>query len=180
MEEWVDLLDEQGNYTGRTALKSVAHANGLFHPTVHIWCYSSQGKVLLQQRGALKKSYPLKWDVSVAGHVAAGETLETGAIREVAEEIGVKIDVSQLQKIRVFKTEKKHDATFWDREFTHTYCCLLAEDTPLTKQDSEVEALQWITFEAFETKVKAGDPNFILEAQERHLRILKELRLKLQ
>ena len=79
MDELIDLLDENGKPTGKTALKSKAHQMGLFHATVHVWCYSRTGNVLLQQRAANKQANPLKWDVSVAGHIGAGESPELGA-----------------------------------------------------------------------------------------------------
>ena len=41
MDELIDVLDADGNYTGETILKSVAHKNGVFHPTVHIWFYTT-------------------------------------------------------------------------------------------------------------------------------------------
>ena len=89
MDELIDILDDQGNLTGRNCLKSIAHIEGLNHATVHIWFYTPEGNILLQQRAATKKIYPLLWDVSVAGHVNAGESLLAAAIREVKEEIGL-------------------------------------------------------------------------------------------
>ena len=71
MEEWIDLMDTNGNYTGQKVLKSEAHQKGLFHPTAHIWFYTAEGQVLLQQRSETKKTFPLYWDVSVAGHISA-------------------------------------------------------------------------------------------------------------
>ena len=59
MDELIDILDDQGNLTGRNCLKSVAHKKGLYHATVHIWFYTPDGNILLQQRSASKKIYPL-------------------------------------------------------------------------------------------------------------------------
>ena len=81
MDELIDILDSNGDFTGKTAMKSEAHKNGWFHATVHIWFYTTDGKILLQQRGKHKETHPLLWDVSVAGHVGAGEAIETSAIR---------------------------------------------------------------------------------------------------
>jgi isopentenyldiphosphate isomerase len=175
VDEIVDILDKSGNYTGKTALKSVVHSKGLFHPTIHVWFYSPSGKVLLQQRGAEKDTYPLKWDVSVAGHISAGESPELGAYREALEETGITIEQEKLEKIGVLKKEVKHLNGIWDREYTHIFLYLLNENTKLTKQDSEVEALKWISLKEFEMLVKNGDENLISSARERHLSIIKTI-----
>jgi 8-oxo-dGTP pyrophosphatase MutT (NUDIX family) len=47
-----------------------------------------EGKFLLGHRSPGKRFYPNLWDFP-AGHVRVGETIETGLIREVEEEIGV-------------------------------------------------------------------------------------------
>ncbi|WP_297765168.1 NUDIX domain-containing protein [uncultured Muriicola sp.] len=143
MEEWVDLLDTKGNYTGHKILKSEAHQKGLFHPTVHIWFYTSNGEVLLQQRAQIKKTFPLYWDVSVAGHVGAGESIVSGAIREIKEEIGLVVKENTLNPIGVFKSIQQHHHGLLDCEFHHTFiCCLRQPIETLQKQEEEVEALQ--------------------------------------
>lgn len=143
MEEWVDLLDTDGNYTGQKILKSEAHQKGLFHPTVHIWFYTTDGKVLLQQRAQIKKTFPLYWDVSVAGHVGAGESIVSGAIREIKEEIGIDIQEDALHLIGVFKSIQHHHHGMLDCEFHHTFIsCLKHPIETLQKQEEEVEALQ--------------------------------------
>jgi len=143
MEEWIDLLDTEGNYTGQKILKSEAHQKGLFHPTVHIWFYTSNGEVLLQQRAQTKKTFPLYWDVSVAGHVGAGESILSGAIREIKEEIGLLVKEHELIPIGVFKSIQQHHQGPLDCEFHHTFiCCLKQPMETLQKQEEEVEALQ--------------------------------------
>ncbi len=145
MDELIDILDDEGKPTGRTALKSEAHRNGWFHPTVHIWCYTTTGKVLIQQRGRNKTTHPLLWDVSVAGHVGAGEDIKTSALREIAEEIGLEIKKQDLKKIGVFKAVHRHSATLTDCEFHHTFLCeLKVPITALKRQKSEVADLALI------------------------------------
>lgn len=179
MDELVDILDEHGNYTGNFILKSEAHLKGLFHPTIHVWCYTKMGKVLLQQRGANKETYPLKWDVSVAGHISAGEEIKAGAIREIAEEIGVVLKTSNLEKIGVFKTEKKHSEIIWDREFNHTFLTELDERTLLTKQKEEVEALSWITLEVFEKMISNNDEGLVPNSKSRYQKIITAIRSRI-
>mgnify|MGYP001471383996 CR=1 FL=1 len=94
MDELIDIVDENGNYTGKTCLKSEAHKNGYFHPTIHIWLYTPDQQILLQKRALTKKVFPGLWDISVAGHIAAGEDIKIAAIIEIKEEIGFDIHFS--------------------------------------------------------------------------------------
>lgn len=150
MEERVAIWDADGNPTGREALKSEAHKNGWFHPTVHIWFYTADGRILLQQRSAEKTTYPLLWDVSVAGHISAGESIEEAALRETAEEIGLDIQFSNLEPIGVFKSVRKHREDLIDCEFHHTFLGLLSKPiTELKKQDDEVAALKLLPLITF-------------------------------
>lgn len=150
MDELIDILDTEGRPTGEIELKSYAHRIGLFHATVHIWLYTSDGKVLLQQRGRDKDINPLLWDVSVAGHIRAGEAIETSALREVEEEIGLSISEDELEKIGVFKSIQKQNDELIDCEFHHTFLCELKVPLEsLVKQVSEVEDLQLIPLQRF-------------------------------
>lgn len=157
MDELVDILDESGNHTGQTCLKSEAHLKGLFHPTVHIWFYTLDGKILFQKRGKDKKTFPLLWDVSVAGHIGAGESIIVAVIREVEEEIGLQISSSDLDEIGIFKSVQKHSETLLDKEFHHTFLCeLKASISTLSKQESEVEDLALFQLVDFKSKVNHG------------------------
>lgn len=182
MDELVDILDSEGNFTGQTAMKSKAHKHGLFHPTVHVWLYTRNGQLLIQQRGGGKDTHPLLWDVSVAGHIGAGEDFESSAIREVAEEIGLEITTNELQKIGVFKSVQKHHDNLIDCEFHHTYLCELK--TPLSnlnKQDSEVKALKLISLIQFseETWGMANLAKYVPHEVEYYKSIIKAIKKKL-
>ena len=99
MDELIDILTHDGKPTGKTALKSEAHKNGWFHATVHIWLFTKDEKIVLQKRALTKKVFPGLWDISVAGHIAAGEDILMAAKREVFEEIGLNIQKEALIKI---------------------------------------------------------------------------------
>ncbi|WP_291864330.1 NUDIX domain-containing protein [Maribacter sp.] len=145
MDELIDILDMDGNLTGETVMKSVAHRKGLFHQTIHVWFYTKNGDILIQQRGKNKTIHPLLWDVSVAGHIGAGEAIEISALREVEEEIGLIISQNELQKIGIFKSFQKHSDTLIDYEFHHTF--IVEFKVPLkdlTKKDSEIKRLDII------------------------------------
>ena len=154
MDELVDILNADGHKTGRITSKAEAHRKGLFHPTVHIWFYTADARVLLQQRGAEKETFPQLWDVSVAGHVAAGETILEAALREIEEEIGLNISAGELYAIGVFKSVQEHREDLVDKEFHHSFLCELKVPlSDLRKQESEVEALKLIPLPALAEEV---------------------------
>ncbi len=154
MDELIDILDSAGNITGKTELKSYAHRMGLFHATVHIWFYTWDAKILLQQRGKEKDTYPLLWDVSVAGHIGSEEQINFAAMREVEEEIGLSISENDIEKIGVFKSIQKHHADLIDCEFHHVFLCKLKVSLDqLKKQESEVEALKLISLNQFSEEI---------------------------
>jgi len=89
-EELFDIYDEAGNRIG-AALRSECHGNPkLLHHTAHVVVFHPEtGDILLQKRAVTKDIQPGKWDTAVGGHLALGEDYETGARRELAEELGV-------------------------------------------------------------------------------------------
>lgn len=150
MDEPIDLLDADGKYTGKTIMKSEAHRQGLFHPSIHVWLYTENGKILIQKRAKDKDTHPGLWDVSVAGHVGAGENVVISAIREIGEEIGLTVTERELYKLGVFKYRYQHRPDLVDCEFHHTFLCLLKVPlNVLRMQESEVEDLAMVDLATF-------------------------------
>jgi isopentenyl-diphosphate delta-isomerase len=148
MDELIDIVDENGNYTGKTCLKSEAHKHGYFHPTIHVWLYTSDQQILLQKRALTKKVFPGLWDISVAGHIAAGEDVITGALREVKEEIGFNILPENLHKIGTRKHMVNHSNGIIDNEFHHVFIAELTMPVKeLTLQEEEVADLKLFSLE---------------------------------
>ncbi|MDP5081115.1 MAG: NUDIX domain-containing protein [Winogradskyella sp.] len=161
MDEYIDIMDDLGQPTGKSALKSEAHKNGWYHNTIHLWFYTKDGYVLLQQRSHKKEIHPLLWDVSVAGHIDAGEPIEAAAVRETKEEIGLDIVPNDLRKIAVHFHESTYfNGTIIDREFHHIYISELKvslED--LVPQPSEVETLKLVNLETFTELISNSSKN---------------------
>ncbi|WP_232734726.1 NUDIX domain-containing protein [Polaribacter sp. ALD11] len=143
MNEFIDILTPEGKPTGKTALKSEAHKHGWFHATVHIWLFTSAKKILLQKRVLTKKVFPGLWDISVAGHVAAGEEILASAKREVFEEIGLKLEDKDLIKIGTRIHQISHANGIQDNEHHHVFVAeLKVPISELNIQTEEVAAIK--------------------------------------
>ncbi len=99
MAEFFDVLDEQGNKTGKTKARTEVHRDGDWHRAVHIWIVNDKNEALLQKRSPNKDSNPNMWDISCGGHLSAGEDTLAAAVREIKEELGVDVLPSELQLI---------------------------------------------------------------------------------
>lgn len=161
MDELIDIVNENGEPTGKTALKSEVHRNGWFHNTTHVWLYTPEGQILLSQRAASKSIYPLLWDVSAAGHLDAGEDIVAGAIRETFEETGLRLKVEDLKSIGIHKHMSTYNnGSIKDYEFHHAFIAELKQDiNTLVPQAGEVEAFKLVSFKDFSDLLEKSDEN---------------------
>lgn len=161
MDELIDIVNENGEPTNKVALKSEAHKSGWWHNTIHLWLFTNEGRVLLQQRSYQKAIYPLLWDVSVAGHINAGESFKTAALREAEEELGLELKYNNLKKIGVYKHKSSYlNNSVKDYEFHHIYISeLKVELKSLIPNKEEVEAIKLVTLESFNALLKNSENN---------------------
>lgn len=148
--EIFDIVDNDGNPTGKTVSREDAHKNGIRHRTAHIWIVrnnSEKIEVLLQKRAKNKDSHPGCFDTSSAGHITAGDEVIASALREFNEELGIKATNQDLKYIDKFHIEYKkvfHNKMFWDNEvaFVHIYDKYVNEND-LKLQKEELESVKW-------------------------------------
>ena len=167
MAEFFDILDEQGNKTGRTKARSQVHKDGDWHKAVHIWIVNDRDEVLLQKRSPNKDSDPNMWDISSAGHLAAGEDALSGAIREIKEELGVDILPKQLALIGTRKCASEPGSPFINNEFNDVYLLRLSLDlSKITFQEEEISEVKYIPIDEFRKRIKNRDKTLLLHDDE--------------
>ena len=87
--ELLPIVDEGGNVQGCATRGECHDGSKRLHPVVHLHLLNDGGQLYLQQRPQWKDIQPGKWDTAVGGHVAAGESVEAAARRELSEELGI-------------------------------------------------------------------------------------------
>lgn len=151
MDELINIVDTHGVLTEKTVLKSIAHTQGIPHACIHVWLYTNKGEILLQQRNHTKETFPNYWDVSVAGHISAGENPIDTCLRETEEEINYQINPMQLNFIDVFENITHHKNNIIDHEFYYVYITPLnVAITSLNLQTEEVANVKLVTLKDFE------------------------------
>jgi len=177
-EELIDICDENNNLLGIQKMKSEAHKNGLWHRASHIWIYNSRGDILLQLRAKEKLLFPDMWDVSVGGHVSAGENPATSGLREAREEIGLKLSEEDLS----FFIINKHKGGFRDlinNEFHYVYFYKFGGDiNQLKLQDEEVQKIQFFSTDKIEEEIKIN-PDRYVPNENNMLEVINEVKKRL-
>ncbi len=95
MQELLDIVDENNQVVGSAPYDDV-YAKRLNHRIVHVLIFNDKGEVFLQQLSAKKKFCPGHWGTSAGGHVKRGETYEQAAKRELKEELGVNVPLTNI------------------------------------------------------------------------------------
>ena len=171
MEEYIDILNENGELTGEIRTKREVHELGLWHRAVHIWILNPKGELLLQQRAEQKENYGGYWDISAAGHVSAGETSIESALREIEEELGVKIRERELISFgTVIQQKVINNETYINNEYNDLF--IIEKDIPLpemTMQKSEVQDLKYILWRELKEMVESNDEQLVPHPEEYEL-----------
>ena len=143
--ELMDIYDEERQRTGRTMERSQEPAPGDHRTVVHLCVFNAAGELLIQRRSEEKFTYPLRWDVTAAGAVAAGETSRQAAERELREELGYSLSLSGVRPVMTVNFPGGFDDFFVvEREIS------LQE---LTLQTEEVCDAAWVSLAEAERMV---------------------------
>jgi isopentenyl-diphosphate delta-isomerase len=127
--ELLDVLTPDGLPTGRTKAKPDVHRDGDWHRAAHVWLVTPDQRVLLQRRAATKENWPNLWDVSVAGHISAGETAIDAAVREVQEELGLTLTPQDLTHLGTLRWHAVlNDGAYIENEFHEVFVVTVALD----------------------------------------------------
>ena len=136
MAELWDVIDEEGNKTGRVIERGDELREGEYMMSVHIYLCNLQGEYLLQKRSMKKTLLPGVWDVT-GGAVISGEDGCEAALREVYEEIGIKLEKKNLFHINTIRRERNiADIWFAVADFKLSDCIL---------QEDEVDEIRFVS-----------------------------------
>lgn len=147
MEEKFDVLNEWGEFTGQVATRKECHEKGYWHRAVYAFIINDKKEILLQKRSENKKLWPNKWDVTVGGHVLAGEFGRQSLIREIKEEFNIDIKDNDI-KYLLGSTSVNIEGNIINKHFNE--CYLITKNIDISKiklQEEEVKEIRFFTKE---------------------------------
>ncbi len=136
--ELVDVVDDD-DLVVATVPRAVMRAQRLQHRGVSIAVFATDGRLLVHRRADTKDVWPGQWDIAAGGVVAAGETYEDAARRELAEELGIAVPIEAFEPLG--------RARFVDDAVAVIAAGFrVVHDGPFTFTDGEIAEVRWVTW----------------------------------
>jgi len=121
--------------------KSSCHAgHGVLHRAFSLLIFNDRGELLLQQRAAGKRLWPLYWSNSCCSHPRLGEAMETATGRRLKEELGL---AAHLEFLFKFQYQAQFDATGSENELCSVFIGRCT--APITVNHEEIADLRWVS-----------------------------------
>jgi isopentenyldiphosphate isomerase len=101
-EEILRVFNKDYKYLGVNASRKSCHQKGLYHETFQTFLLSKisySGLIYLSRRSS-KKNYPHTYEATAGGHILQNERIKSG-VRELEEELGLKVKFKELIKVGV-------------------------------------------------------------------------------
>lgn len=157
------LVDEADREVGHLS-KALCHdGQGVLHRAFSLLIFNDAGELLLQQRSASKRLWPLYWSGSCCSHPRRQETLHTAIHRRLNEELGIHCDLRFVFK---FQYQAQFGAAGAEHELCSVY--IGSHEGPLHVNAQEIAAWRWVAPAALQAELAGPHaarvtPWFILE-----------------
>ncbi len=149
------LVDEADREVGHLSKAECHDGRGVLHRAFSLLIFNGDGELLLQQRAASKRLWPLYWSNSCCSHPRRAESMETAIHRRLREELGVRCPLQFLFK---FQYQAQFDAAGAEQELCSVFIGRCTE--PLEINRNEIQAWRWIAPEALQAELAGGAEKF--------------------
>jgi isopentenyl-diphosphate delta-isomerase len=150
------LVDEADREVGHLSKALCHQGRGVLHRAFSLLIFNGTGDLLLQQRAASKRLWPLYWSNSCCSHPRRAETVEAAARRRLHEELGVRCPLHFLFK---FQYQAQFDAAGAEHELCSVFIGRCTERVTINR--NEILGWRWISPAALQAEMSgSGAENF--------------------
>lgn len=93
-------MDDDDRVIGFQSKADCHDREGLLHRAFSLFVFNDKGEVLLQQRAANKRLWPLYWSNSCCSHPRRGEEMEQAVDRRLYQELRIRSELCFLYKFQ--------------------------------------------------------------------------------
>jgi isopentenyl-diphosphate delta-isomerase len=155
----VELVDADGAATGSLTVAAAHTAPGTLHRAFSVMLADEQGRVLIQQRAAVKTRFALRWANACCGHPAPGQTPFDAAAVRLVEEIGVHDVRLDEAGVYLYRAEDPRTGRV-EHEYDHVLVGRVSRDLPLDPDPDEVADVRWVAPDELRADVVANPERY--------------------
>ena len=150
-DEPLILVDGDDNETGSLCKAECHNGAGILHRAFSIFLFTPEGELLLQQRAAGKRLWPMYWSNSCCSHPRQGERVMEAAARRLQDELHTSARLEFVYKFI-------YQASFGDLGAEHELCHVLLGtiDGQPQANDTEIAALRYVSADQLDKELE-GD-----------------------
>ncbi|MDP9088062.1 MAG: isopentenyl-diphosphate Delta-isomerase [Pseudomonadota bacterium] len=137
--------------------KTLCHeGRGILHRAFSLLIFNESGELLIQQRAATKRLWPMYWSNSCCSHPRGNESMEIATERRLYEELGIECPLHFLFK---FQYQAQFDATGAENELCSVFVGRSRQ--PIRANPQEILNWRWIDPQALQREIaKHGASTF--------------------
>jgi isopentenyl-diphosphate delta-isomerase len=149
------LVDVNDVEIGAMSKAHCHDGDGVLHRAFSLFIFNSKGELLLQQRSANKRLWPLFWSNSCCSHPRTGETMSEAIERRLDEELGISTDLEFVYKF-------SYQAAFGDLGSERELCSVFLgrTDRAIQANKSEIAACRFVTAKALQVELAQAGEQF--------------------
>ena len=149
------LVDEADREVGHMSKAQCHQGGGTLHRAFSLLIFNTEGELLLQQRAATKRLWPLYWSNSCCSHPRRAESMETATRRRLQEELGLRCPLHFLYK---FQYQAQFDASGAENELCSVFIGRCTDSVRADRR--EILAWRWVAPEALQAELARGGEQF--------------------
>ena len=153
--ELLILVDTHDQETGSLGKVECHDGAGILHRAFSVFLFNDRGELLLQQRSADKRLWPMYWTNTCCSHPRQGESMQMATERRLQQELDT---ASTLEFIYKFEYQARFGDLGSENELCWVYLGCLEREA--TANDTEIAALRYADAETLQAEIESSPDDF--------------------
>ncbi len=153
--ELLILVDTDDKETGNLSKAECHDGDGILHRAFSVFLFNDQRELLLQQRSAGKRLWPMYWTNTCCSHPRQGESMQIATERRLQQELNT---ASTLEFIYKFEYQARFGDLGSENELCSVYLGRLEREA--TANDAEIAALRYAGAKTLQAEIESDPDDF--------------------
>jgi isopentenyl-diphosphate delta-isomerase len=153
--ELLILVDADDQETGSLGKVECHDGDGILHRAFSVFLFNDQGELLLQQRSADKRLWPMYWTNTCCSHPRQGESMQVATERRLQQELNT---ASTLEFIYKFEYQARFGNLGSENELCWVHLGRIEQEA--TANDAEIAALRYVDAKTLQAEIESNPDDF--------------------